>query len=367
MLECTESNRGLLNHDVVAAELVRIESFRFKLGLVERLIFDVVNAHTTGLGRAAMRVERNWAALADAIHRPRNHVGAQVNGPRGLVMHGVLSCVADDVGYALAVNYDFERWSYEVLASHGAHWHRHNALRRVNGCTEWLWPAEVDLNAALEATHRERWMARAAGIVARDALRFGQQSRVMSALVVPDSGAVPESGSEFGRGGGHMGDTGFTRVNIERNAPTHFREKCRSNVARARALDPIKRDLNPIGSKANVVQSLMSLEELKGKLRSGDYHDFINAARAIIGPAWEPRPEWPKGDAGKWIARWNVGGECRSLVLRLMDAMIEDGWPISGDNSMRGAAAQSLWERWGGPAVDKKLGGFHNTQSSKVL
>jgi len=300
----------------MAAELVRIESMRFKLGLVERLIFDVVNAHTTGLGRSAMRVERNWASLADAIHRPRNHVGAQVNGARGLVMHGVLTCVADDVGYSMSVNYDFAAWSYEELATHGSHWHRQNALRRVNGCTELLWHEEVNLAREIATTHRERWFNRAAGIVQRDAHGFGEVGRVMSTPLVPDLGTLPESGSEFRQSGGRMGDMGFDRINIELNAPTHFRVKCRSNVARARALDPIKGDLNPIGYKANISQSSMSLEELKGKLRSGDYHDFLNAARAIVGPAWEPRPEWPRGDAGKWIARWNVGGQCREMVER---------------------------------------------------
>jgi len=96
----------------------------------------------------------------------------------------------------------------------------------------------------------------------------------------------------------------------------------------------------------------MRLDVLKGKLRSGDYFDFINAARAIIGPAWEPRPEWPKGDAGKWIGRFNVGGACRDLVLRVMDSLIEDGWPMQGNPADVGAIAQSRWVAWGGASVD---------------
>lgn len=232
--------------DVVAAELLRIEARRFDLKGRERLVVDALIDFSVAQGRAGVRVGRNWAALADAICQPRNHVGAVIAGGPGrpgLKGLRVVALTLDDEGIEVGLNCDFESWGVRVLCDHKAHWQRQNEFRRDLGCTEWLWAEEQDLAGALALTHRERWEARAASICGNALRVSGAGTGCVSRCdVVPISGTVPEMGSAL-QNKVSGAEVGFARVNIDGNAPIARRVDFGRPRARARA---VKQKQEPI-------------------------------------------------------------------------------------------------------------------------
>jgi hypothetical protein len=88
------------------------------------------------------------------------------------------------------------------------------------------------------------------------------------------------------------------------------------------------------------------LEKIKVALNEGDERRFIAAARLVIGARdWDDgRTERHQGDGGKWRNRFNHAPS-KSLVIAVMLDCVEQ-------RNFSGSAAQDLWKRWGGKALD---------------